>query len=134
MKYRIILFFVFLIVSCKKTDHTDYFVEGVSDPIISLNGTWKVNIESPEEFWKTQTLNDEWKNIEVPGECMMQGFPIKHDKPFVYKKLIDIPNDYDEQNALNYYNLNHKEKEVIHLLDSVLKHYSTRRLEYVQNR
>ncbi|MEN8194449.1 MAG: glycoside hydrolase family 2 TIM barrel-domain containing protein, partial [Bacteroidota bacterium] len=50
-----------------------------------------------EEFWKIDELSKEWKDIQVPGECMMQGFPIKHDIPFVYKKWINIPDDFSEK-------------------------------------
>ncbi len=47
------------------------------------------------KFWTIDTLNEEWKEIQVPGEYTMQGISIKHDIPFVYKKRIDIPGDYD---------------------------------------
>jgi len=88
---------VLLLISCKQNDYSTYYINGVSNPIVNLNGTWKVNINPPEEFWELVALNDEWKDIQVPGECMMQGFPIKHDKPFVYKKSIDIPSDFNEK-------------------------------------
>ncbi len=86
-----------LFISCSNNDTSDLFVADVSDPVISLNGIWKINIKPEGEFWKTETLNDSWRDIKVPGECMMQGFPIKHDQPFVYKKDIDIPVDYKDK-------------------------------------
>ncbi len=64
------------------------------NPIINLNGIWKINLDPSGNFWKEEILNEEWKDIQVPGECMMQGFPIKHDQPFVYKKHIEIPLDF----------------------------------------
>ncbi|MEN8224839.1 MAG: sugar-binding domain-containing protein, partial [Bacteroidota bacterium] len=89
-----------LITSCKQNDQSNDFVKGVSDPLIDLNGIWKVNIRPGEKFWELEDLNDEWKDILVPGECMMQGFPIKHDIPFVYKKKIPIPGDFNEKTVI----------------------------------
>ncbi|MBE9511765.1 MAG: beta-galactosidase [Bacteroidetes bacterium] len=88
---------VLLLISCKQNDPSIFYVNGVSDPIINLNGTWKVNINPPEKFLELDELNEKWKDIQVPGECMMQGFPIKHDKPFVFKKRINIPDDFSEK-------------------------------------
>ena len=77
-------------------NNTDYYVKDVADPVISLNGTWKLNIEPSHDFWLTGEQKGDWKEINVPGECMMQGFPIRHDKPFVYAKELFIPADYAE--------------------------------------
>ena len=79
--------------SCSN-NNTDYYVKDVADPLISLNGTWKLNIEPTDDFWSIREIGSEWKDITVPGECMMQGFPIRHDKPFVYAKELIIPADY----------------------------------------
>lgn len=91
---------ILLLAGCKQNIADNYYVEGVSEPIISLNGTWKISTNHPIEFWKLNNLTDEWQNIEVPGECMMQNIPIKHDEPFVYKKTIDIPTDYKNKTIL----------------------------------
>lgn len=58
--------------------------EGVKQNYISLNGTWQFRY-SPQS---------EWTAIQVPGEAVMQGYAIEHDKPFLYKKTFDIPKDY----------------------------------------
>lgn len=94
-KLLIAIFSILLLINCTQKEPSDYYVEGVSDPIVNLNGTWKININPPEKFWELDTLHEEWKDIQVPGECMMQGFPIKHDQPFAYKKHIEIPTDFD---------------------------------------
>ncbi|MCK4344301.1 MAG: beta-galactosidase [Bacteroidales bacterium] len=94
MKYTIVVILTLTMIICKKTDTSDLFVADVSNPVIKLNGIWKVNLTPPEGFWKSVNLNDNWKDIQVPGECMMQGFLIKHDKPFAYKRMINIPDDY----------------------------------------
>ncbi|MEA3463429.1 MAG: glycoside hydrolase family 2 TIM barrel-domain containing protein, partial [Bacteroidota bacterium] len=49
----------------------------------------------PAEFWDTDIDYQDWADIQVPGECQMQGFAIKHDEPFVYKKEFLIPKDYE---------------------------------------
>ncbi|MDP2844403.1 MAG: hypothetical protein Q8O06_12305, partial [Acetobacterium sp.] len=73
-------------------------MKNVSDPVISLNGTWKLNLEPENNFWKAvREIGVEWKEITVPGECMMQGFSIKHDIPFVYAKELFIPADYADK-------------------------------------
>ncbi len=88
---------VLLLVSCKQDDTSDLFVAGVSNPVINLNGIWKINTNPSGAFWEPGELGDQWKDLEVPGECMMQGVPIKHDQPFVYKKSIDIPGDFEDK-------------------------------------
>jgi beta-galactosidase/beta-glucuronidase len=94
MKIIIMILFVGIFFSCKQEQSFEYYVEGVSSPIIKLNGIWKFNIEPRGDFWAFDTQTKDWKDIQVPGECMMQGFAIKHDEPFAYKKRIEIPADY----------------------------------------
>jgi len=60
-------------------------VEGVSRPSILLNGTWQFKYSS----------TNEWTTIVVPGEVAMQGYAIKHDTPFFYKKTFVVPKDYN---------------------------------------
>ena len=93
-KTLIIITSILLLVSCTHHESDIFYIEGVSSPQINLNGTWKINTNPPEEFWTLNTLNKEWIEIQVPGECAMQGISIKHDIPFVYRKNIDIPKDY----------------------------------------
>ena len=55
-------------------------VSGVEHPVISLNGTWKFSMTPPEKFLgKRIRFHQYWSDIQVPGECQMQGFAIKHD-------------------------------------------------------
>jgi len=79
-------------------------VTGVNDPVISLNGTWKFSMTPPEKFWGNDVEFQEWPDIQVPGECQMQGFAIKHDQPYVYKTNFNVPADYKgKQIFLNFY-------------------------------
>ncbi len=100
MKILLPFIFVLLILNSCNNDSTlvsstiTTKIKGVSEPSIELNGTWKVNIDPEDNFWKLSTLSSDWKDIQVPGEVMMQGFPIKHDQPFVYKKEFLIPVDF----------------------------------------
>ena len=93
-KTLILIISVLVLASCEHHESKLFYVEGVSKPQINLNGTWKINTNPPEEFWLVDTLNEDWIEMQVPGECAMQGISIKHDIPFVYKKNIDIPEDF----------------------------------------
>ena len=95
----LLLVFILTMVNCTKVSSSDYYVESVSEPIISLNGDWKISLTPGNEFWKDSILNDTWKDIKVPGEVMMQGFSIKNDIAFAYKKEIDIPLDFEGKNV-----------------------------------
>jgi hypothetical protein len=69
-------------------------VTDVSKPVICLNGIWKFNMNPPVEFWKNDISPSNWPEIEVPGECAMQGFAIRHDRPYAYKTSVLVPTDY----------------------------------------
>lgn len=61
-------------------------VKNVKTPVISLNGIWKFNPES-----KDMNLA---KNIEVPGEWVMQGFKVEKGKAATYWKSFNVPADW----------------------------------------
>ena len=74
------------------------------DPDILLNGTWKFTMNPPEKFWENNIDFQSWPDIQVPRECQMQGFAIKHDQPYVYKTEFTVPDDYTEKQVqLNFY-------------------------------
>jgi hypothetical protein len=75
-------------------------VSDVSQPVISLNGTWKISMTPPEKFWENDITTGIWSDIEVPGECAMQGFAIKHNLPFLYKTHFQIPADYEDKKII----------------------------------
>lgn len=76
-------------------DDKSVYVQGVSSPVISLDGTWQA---APFSYDSLQLIKEvKWKELGVPGECMMQGFPVKHDVAFTYRKEIDIPADYEDK-------------------------------------
>ena len=101
MKNSVLLtLMVLLIMGCSESKLSDYHVAGVSSPVISLNGTWHINLDPSDGYSKQRTINNEWKTIQVPGEAIMQGFPIEHDQPFAYQKQIEIPTDYEGKRIL----------------------------------
>lgn len=90
----IILLVIISLGNTRAQTSPELFVKDVSMPIINLNGTWKICMTPPAKFQEIDQLDGIWKDIQVPGECMMQGFQIKHDEPFVYKKKFEVPADF----------------------------------------
>ena len=98
MKLKLV-YFIFLVTvvssGCKtSTPNQNIQVTGIQTPVILLNGSWKFNMNPPAEFWNNDVDFQGWADIQVPGECQMQGMAIKHDQPFVYKNEFLVPNDY----------------------------------------
>lgn len=87
MKFRIsqtMLFVAIILFGCNKPSEIKKIeVDGVKNPEISLNGTWKFSMTPPDNFWDNSVDFQEWPDIQVPGECQMQGFAIKHDTPYI---------------------------------------------------
>ena len=84
-----------VMLGCMKTENTQqYKVVGVKNPEISLNGTWEFTLHPTAEPAEIIHGSVNRKEVEVPGELAMQGFPIKHDSSYMYTKTIHIPEDY----------------------------------------
>jgi len=84
--------FIILSISCHRK--VELFVKGIAQPLISLNGTWSICLSPYENIAKTDQDSIQWIYVEVPGECMMQGIPVRHDQPFVCTREFMIPSDY----------------------------------------
>jgi len=98
MKKHIIFLAFLLFLHCERAEIIkNIYINDVSAPVISLNGTWSICLNPRGKFWEENHINNEWYDIEVPGEVMMQGFPIRHDEPFVYKKSLEVPHDFKEK-------------------------------------
>lgn len=69
-------------------------VAGLTHPVIPLNGVWKFTLTPPVDFWQNTVDYSKWSDIKVPGEPWMQGFEIKRDVEYPYKKMIHIPADF----------------------------------------
>ena len=97
MKNLILLTAVLTLYSCSngsKEISYEVKVADVENADISLNGTWKLTLDPPEDFYKNEVVPEQWEDAEVPNELLAQGFMIEMDKPFVYKRQIDIPGDF----------------------------------------
>lgn len=55
--------------------------QGLPNPIIRLDGQWDFRYSAASP----------WTSIQVPGEAAMQGYAIRHDQPFYYRKHVNIP-------------------------------------------
>jgi len=69
-------------------------VAGVSNAVLSLNGTWKFTLSPPTEFWLNSSDPAAWPEVSVPGELVMQGFGISRDVEYPYKRPVLIPPDF----------------------------------------
>lgn len=65
-------------------------VSGVAQAVQSLNGTWSFQY----------TPKGKWVSIQVPGEVVMQGYGIQHDKPFTYRKSFTLPADFANKRVI----------------------------------
>ncbi len=69
-------------------------VQGVSNPVWSLNGNWKFTLSPHREFWLNRADPAAWADVSVPGELVMQGFAISRDVEYGYKQSVMIPSDF----------------------------------------
>jgi hypothetical protein len=88
---QLLLLIVVILFSCsfslsanEQAYHILSFVDGVKQPVQSLNGAWQFRF-APTGKWET---------VQVPGELAMQGYAIIHDKPYTYLKTVTIPADF----------------------------------------
>jgi len=83
--FLFILFISILSLSAnERTYHTLSFLDGVKQPVITLNGAWQFRY----------VPSGKWETVQVPGELAMQGYAIKHDTPYTYLKTVVVPADY----------------------------------------
>ena len=103
--YQILILLAVVTCSCSKQESIKNIeVAGVKNPEILLNGIWKFSMTPPDKFWENSVDFQNWSDIQVPGECQMQGFAIKHDQPYAYKHKFAVPQDYEgKQIQLNFY-------------------------------
>jgi Glycosyl hydrolases family 2, TIM barrel domain/Glycosyl hydrolases family 2/Glycosyl hydrolases family 2, sugar binding domain len=66
----------------------------VTQPVVNLAGTWKFTLNPPERFWENGVDSSAWQDIQVPGECVTQGFAISRDSEYPFKRRVLIPADF----------------------------------------
>ncbi len=67
---------------------------GVAQPVVSLNGPWKVTTNAPPEFWNNTVDPASWGDIRVPSHAVPQGVIILRGGQYVFKKKFAIPSDF----------------------------------------
>lgn len=63
---------------------------------VPLSGSWQFNPSPEKEFWKKDRVNN-WKNIKVPGEWVMQGFEVEKGKAAGYFRTFTVPASWNGQ-------------------------------------
>ncbi len=63
---------------------------------VPLAGKWQFNPSPEKEFWKKGSVSN-WKNIEVPGEWVMQGFEVEKGKAAGYYRTFTVPSSWEGQ-------------------------------------
>ena len=89
--------FLSLLINISCSENEAYRIKGVKEPVISLNGKWEICTIGYDEVSKASSGLLKWNEINVPGEAMMQGIPVKHDQPFLYRTEFLIPQDYRDK-------------------------------------
>ncbi|MBI9016326.1 MAG: glycoside hydrolase family 2 [Phycisphaerae bacterium] len=67
---------------------------GVKNPILYLDGKWLFNPKAPEDISTIIKPSADFKNIDVPGEWVMQGFNVEPGTPAAYFKTFNLPTDW----------------------------------------
>lgn len=65
-------------------------IDGKKAGVVSLNGSWDFQYSS----------KDKWEKVMVPGELVMQGYGIEHDKFVKYKKTFIVPSSYQGKEVI----------------------------------
>ncbi|MBK7710060.1 MAG: glycoside hydrolase family 2 [Bacteroidales bacterium] len=61
---------------------------------ISLNGTWKFNPSPDRNVYESSEFHSGWKDIQVPGEWIMQGFQVKKGDRAAYQTRFTVPEEW----------------------------------------
>lgn len=72
-------------------------VNGVRQPVASLAGEWRVSMDPPAEFWRSEVDMSSWKTIVIPNEFATQGLEMMPNREYPCRKTIHIPADYADQ-------------------------------------
>lgn len=72
-------------------------VGGLNNFKLDLNGTWKFDPTPQEGFQNPQVSVENWADIKVPGEWVMQGFDAPTDKGVGYRRNIAVPTDWADK-------------------------------------
>lgn len=65
-------------------------VAGLDQHVIDLDGNWRFSVEPGKSFYKDGNLQ-EWDDIEVPGEWVMQGYEVVPGNYAGYYRTFEVP-------------------------------------------
>jgi hypothetical protein len=70
-------------------------IAGVSQPLLSLGGEWKFTSQCPEYPGSVgPAILATWRNIQVPGEWVFQGFKVEKERFACYGREFKVPKDW----------------------------------------
>jgi hypothetical protein len=73
---------------------------GVANPVILINGTWKMHPNPPQGFWRNEISPASWSDVPVPGYTETQGYDLPVDHEYAYRTRLSVPADYAGQRIL----------------------------------
>jgi beta-galactosidase/beta-glucuronidase len=84
-----------LIISLSGLDICGQFTPVPESSSISLNRKWKFNPSPGLEVFESSLFHNSWKDINVPGEWIMQGFVVQSGVRACYQTLFLVPGGWD---------------------------------------
>jgi beta-galactosidase len=73
---------------------------GVQQPILLLDGVWKMHPRPPAEFWTSKINPASWNDVPVPGHTGTQGYHIEGDQEYAFRRTIHIPADFSGKRVI----------------------------------
>jgi len=74
--------------------------EGVKQPVVSLDGVWKVHTSPPAEFWSNSVDPSGWQDIRIPSHAVPQGVILPRGGQYAFKKRVTIPHEFSGKRIL----------------------------------
>ncbi|HZZ42448.1 MAG TPA: glycoside hydrolase family 2 TIM barrel-domain containing protein [Tepidisphaeraceae bacterium] len=69
-------------------------VDGLQTPQQSLNGIWRINLNSSDETRSEAIDAADWHDIQVPGQWIEQGFNVPEDKAALMSREFTVPAEW----------------------------------------
>lgn len=66
----------------------------VKQPVVSLNGLWKVSTAPPAGFWQNSVDPSSWQDIRLPSHAIPQGVVLPRGGQYAFKKRVAIPAEF----------------------------------------
>jgi hypothetical protein len=66
----------------------------VKQPVVSLNGVWKVSTAPPADFWLNSVDPSSWRDIRLPSHAIPQGVVLPRGGQYAFKKRVVIPAEF----------------------------------------